>query len=119
MSDTYITHPINPAVSVGNYELVTNIKYQPYPTSSLGVIIVDENLDLSMSRKFISLYTMKSSWSKFQDIVDTQVTELLPNEPRPPLPYMVSSRNLAKAIEAEHTAAEISTAIPIMSMMVS
>lgn len=96
MSETYLTHIINPAVSGGHYDRVANIKYVAYPTSSLGVIIVDENLDLSNSRKFISLYTLKSSWSKFQEVVDTTVTELLPNRGTPPLLYLV------EGLEPEH-----------------
>ena len=57
-------------------DVVKNIKYQPYPTSSLGVIVLDENTDLTDDRKFINLYAGKASWKKIQQVVDTTFSEL-------------------------------------------
>jgi len=57
-------------------DVVKNIKYRPYPTSSLGVVILDENTDLTDDRKFINLYTGKASWKKIQQVVDTTFSEL-------------------------------------------
>ena len=92
MSVIYTTQEIQPAKIITgeiNPDKVINFKYQPYPTSSLGVIVVDENSNVSESRKFISLYALKSSWQKFQQVVDTTFSELeiLGN---PPLEFTLS-----------------------------
>jgi hypothetical protein len=64
-----ITGEINP-------DTVVPVKYYEYPSGSNGVITVDENLDLTVTRRLLSLSTIKTSWSKFQQIVDVTFKEL-------------------------------------------
>lgn len=64
-----VTGEINP-------DDVNPIKYQEYATSSLGVTILNENIDLSNNRKFINLYTGKASWKKVNQVIDTKFSEL-------------------------------------------
>lgn len=64
---------------------VVPIKYQPLPTNSVGMLIVDKNQDLTYLRKLSSLYTIKTRQTKFESIIDTAFTELepLPQDPIP------------------------------------
>lgn len=64
------------------------LSYIPYPTSSLGVVNVDENADLTYSRKFIELVKMNTSWEQYRQIVDTKFTELSIN---PILPKLIAT----------------------------
>lgn len=69
---------------------VVPIKYQPLPTNSVGMVIVDKNQDLTYLRKLTSLYTIKTRQTKFESIVDTTFTELEPI-PQEPIPSVLSN----------------------------
>jgi hypothetical protein len=60
---------------------VVPIKYQPLPTNSAGMVIVNKNDDLTYLKRLSNLYAVKTKQSKFETVVDTAFTEL---EPVPP-----------------------------------
>lgn len=64
-----------------NPETLTNIKYQPYPTSSMGMVILDENTDLSNYRRLFSVTTSKTTWSAFTQTIDTKFSEFQTSSP--------------------------------------
>ena len=79
MENIYQLQDFNPSKIVTgeiNPDTVTNIKYQPYPTSSMGMVMIDENMDLSNYRKLFSVTTSKTTWSAFKQTIDVNFAEL-------------------------------------------
>ena len=58
---------------------VVNIKFNPYEKNSVGQTVIDNNKDLSQVRNFINLNTTKASQEKFNQVVDIEIKEFLPN----------------------------------------
>jgi hypothetical protein len=58
---------------------VVHIKYNPYEKNSVGQTVIDNNKDLSQVRNFINLNTTKASQEKFNQVVDIEIKEFLPN----------------------------------------
>lgn len=69
---------------------VVPIKYQPLPSNSVGMTIIDKNQDLTYFRKLTSLYTIKTRQTKFESVVNTTFTELEP-VPQEDIPSTLSN----------------------------
>jgi hypothetical protein len=79
---------------------VNSFKYTPYNTNSTGQIVIDKNINLTGSRKFVSLVTTKTSQSKFNQIVDISFSEFIVKNTGAALDFLQAKIN---AYETERT----------------
>ena len=57
---------------------VIPMRYTPIEQNNIGVVLVDQNKDLSNSRRFLSAYTTKASINKVSQVLNLSFIEFLP-----------------------------------------
>jgi len=77
---------------------VNSFKYEAYNTSISGQLVIDKNNTTDTKRKFISLVTKKTSYAKFNQVVDVEFDEFVIKNTGAPIDFLLAKIN---ALESE------------------
>jgi len=77
---------------------VNSFKYEAYNTSTAGQLVIDKNSTTDTKRKFISLATKKTSYAKFNQVVDVEFEEFVIKNTGAPIDFLLAKIN---ALDAE------------------
>ena len=72
---------------------VNSFKYEAYNTNTLGQIVIDKNNPIDAKRKFISLATKKTSYAKFNQIIDVEFDEFVIKNVADSLDFLLAKIN--------------------------
>jgi hypothetical protein len=72
---------------------VNSFKYEAYNTNTLGQIVIDKNNLTDAKRKFISLATKKTSYAKFNQIIDVEFDEFVIKNVADSLDFLLAKIN--------------------------
>lgn len=72
---------------------VNSFMYEAYDTNTLGQIVIDKNNLTDIKRKFISLATKKTSYAKFNQVVDVEFAEFTLKNTGAPVDFLQAKIN--------------------------
>jgi len=72
---------------------VNSFKYETYNTNTLGQIVIDKNNLTDVKRKFISLATKKTSYAKFNQVIDVEFDEFVIKNVADSLDFLLAKIN--------------------------
>lgn len=72
---------------------VNSFKYEAYNTSTAGQLVIDKNNTTDTKRKFISLATKKTSYAKFNQVVDVEFEEFVIRNTGAPIDFLQAKIN--------------------------
>jgi hypothetical protein len=77
---------------------VNSFKYEAYNTNTVGQIVIDKNNLTDTKRKFISLATKKTSYTKFNQIIDIEFAEFIAKSVVDPTLFLQAKINSLEAL---------------------
>jgi hypothetical protein len=77
---------------------VNSFKHEAYNTNTVGQIVIDKNNPTDTKRKFISLATKKTSYTKFNQIIDIEFAEFIAKSVVDPTLFLQAKINSLEAL---------------------
>jgi len=77
---------------------VNSFNYEEYNTNTVGQIVIDKNNTTDTKRKFISLATKKTSYTKFNQIIDIEFAEFIAKSVVDPTLFLQAKINSLEAL---------------------
>ena len=77
---------------------VNSFKYEAYGTNTVGQIVIDKNNPTDTKRKFINLATKKTTYTKFNQIVDVEFAEFITKNIVDPTLFLQAKINSLEAL---------------------
>ena len=77
---------------------INSFKYEAYGTNTVGQIVIDKNNPTDTKRKFINLATKKTTYTKFNQIVDVEFAEFITKNIVDPTIFLQAKINSLEAL---------------------